>query len=97
MPIQMEDIHTPTVVAAPAAVSGRTTRNGDPSTGELLALMEQRDRVEAELKALGAVLDSVRTTQTVLFTPAGGQTTKRGEKKRKNPAKKEKIRDGKKK
>jgi hypothetical protein len=65
-PIEMEDIHSPTIVPsssleqqASSTTTTTTTRNGDSSLSDLLALMKEKDRVESELKALGAVLDSV--------------------------------------
>ena len=54
----MDDIHAPTVSSGPTS-SGYS--NGIPK--EQLSLQElilEKDRVEAELKALGQVLDSVR-------------------------------------
>ena len=57
MGMPMDDIHTPTVP------SGPTTRlQGNDATVSKLSLMElidRKDRVEEELKALGSVLDSV--------------------------------------
>lgn len=58
MGLPMEDIHTPTVP------SGPTTGYGAPNgvkhdRSSLLDLMAEKDRVEAELSALGSVLDSV--------------------------------------
>lgn len=52
------DIHMPTVACSP-----NPHNNGSQSSGnakeDLLTLMEEKDIVEAELKALGGVLDSV--------------------------------------
>ena len=58
MGFPMEDIHTPTVP------SGPTTDHGAPNGVEherlsLMELIAGKDRVEAELSALGSVLDSV--------------------------------------
>lgn len=57
MGMPMDDLHTPTVP------SGPTTRlHGNDATISKLSLMElidRKDRVEEELKALGSVLDSV--------------------------------------
>lgn len=47
------DIHVPSV----AGSSGEIPAESDQKTA--LELMEQKDKVEAELKALGEVLDSV--------------------------------------
>ena len=59
MGIRMDDLHAPTVSSGPT--SGGYS-NGVPK--EQLSLQElivEKDRVEAELKALGQVLDSVRS------------------------------------
>jgi len=54
----MDDLHAPTVSAGPTS-SGS---NGIPKAQlTLLELIAEKDRVERELKALGQVLDSVRT------------------------------------
>jgi len=54
----MDDMHAPTVSAGP--LSSRS--NGVPRDQlTLQELMAEKDRVERELKALGQVLDSVRT------------------------------------
>jgi 26S proteasome regulatory subunit N4 len=57
MGIPMDDIHTPTVH------SGPTTRlqgsDANISKLSLMELIDRRDRLEEELKALGSVLDSV--------------------------------------
>ena len=56
----MEDIHPPSVAGtASTAVAAPSTRNEDDPTESLFELMAEKDRVEEELKALGAVLDSV--------------------------------------
>lgn len=53
----MDDLHTPTVP------SGPTTRLQGNDTGisrlSLMDLIDRKDRLEEELKALGSVLDSV--------------------------------------
>ena len=55
----MDNIHAPTVSSGPTS-SGHS--NGIPKEQlSLQELMAEKDRVEAELKALGQVLDSVRT------------------------------------
>lgn len=57
MGLRMDDLHTPTVP------SGPTTRlhgdNAGISRLSLLDLIDRKDRLEEELKALGSVLDSV--------------------------------------
>jgi hypothetical protein len=56
--IDMDDIHAPTVSSGPTS-SGYS--NGIPKEQlTLQELINEKDRVEAELKALGQVLDSVR-------------------------------------
>lgn len=58
----MDDMHAPTVTSGPTS-SGHS--NGVPKEQlTLQELMAEKDRVEAELKALGQVLDSVRTAST---------------------------------
>jgi 26S proteasome regulatory subunit N4 len=61
MGLPMDNIHTPTVP------SGPNTRlyGNDASTSKLslMELIDRRDRLEEELKALGSVLDSVGTRQ----------------------------------
>lgn len=58
MGLPMEDIHTPTVPSGPT--TGYGAANGvEHDRLSLLDLMAEKDRVEAELSALGSVLDSV--------------------------------------
>jgi hypothetical protein len=58
--LNMDDIHAPTVGSGPTS-SGYS--NGVPKEQlSLQELMAEKDRLEAELKALGQVLDSVRTS-----------------------------------
>lgn len=52
----MDDLHTPTVASGPVS-NGYS--NGDSGTKSLQELMAQRDAIQAELQALGSVLDSV--------------------------------------
>ena len=52
----MDDIHAPTVSSGPTS-SGYSNGKEQLTLQELMA---EKDRVEAELKALGQVLDSVR-------------------------------------
>lgn len=66
----MDDIHTPTVASGPTS-GGHT--NGVPK--EQLSLQEliaEKDRVEAELKALGQVLDSHGVTMNTGLTTFDG-------------------------
>jgi len=61
MGIHMEDIHNPSVPSSSNSTSlpSASSTNGTPSREEVLQLMERKDLIEAELNALGAVLDSV--------------------------------------
>jgi 26S proteasome regulatory subunit N4 len=52
----MDDIHAPTVSSGPT--SGGYTNGVPKAQLSLQELMAEKDRVEAELKALGQVLDS---------------------------------------
>lgn len=54
----MEDIHTPTVPSGPTTAYG-AANGGKHDRLSLLDLIAEKDRVEAELSALGSVLDSV--------------------------------------
>ena len=56
MGLRMPDLHAPTVGSGPTS---QATANG---TGELTLqqLMAKKENLEAELSALGSVLDSVR-------------------------------------
>ncbi|KXH45920.1 26S proteasome non-ATPase regulatory subunit 9 [Colletotrichum nymphaeae SA-01] len=57
----MDNIHAPTVPSGPAS---NTSRNGDLGRLSFAELQNKKENMEAELKALGAVLDSVlRTTR----------------------------------
>lgn len=55
---QDEDINAPTVPSGPTT-NGHIDTSIPKTKQELLRLMDQRDDLEAELKALGEVLDSV--------------------------------------
>ena len=58
MGLPMNNLHAPTVPSGPTSGA-----HGDPGSLDRLSLLElisRRDNVEAELKALGSVLDSVR-------------------------------------
>ena len=56
MGIRMDDIHTPTVTSGPTS---QATTNGTTKNKSLQELMAQKANLEAELSALGSVLDSV--------------------------------------
>ena len=61
MGIPMNSIHAPTVPAvASGPTSGPTASNGTlDNKASLFQLMDEKDQIEAELKALGEVLSSV--------------------------------------
>lgn len=61
----MDDIHAPTVSSGPT--SGGYTNGVPKEQLSLQELIAEKDRVEAELKALGQVLDSVRPAQYMSF------------------------------
>lgn len=56
MGLRMDDIHAPTVASGPTS---RPTTNGAPRQQSFYELMAQKENLEAELQALGSVLDSV--------------------------------------
>jgi hypothetical protein len=60
MGIPMDDIHTPTVAAGPT--SAPSGSDGDVSALSLSGLFNEKERLEAELKALSRVLESVSTS-----------------------------------
>jgi 26S proteasome non-ATPase regulatory subunit 9 len=53
----MDTLHAPTVPSGPT--SNFTQRNGDAGKQSFAELQRKKDDMEAELKALGSVLDSV--------------------------------------
>ncbi|KAF2471074.1 26S proteasome non-ATPase regulatory subunit 9 [Lindgomyces ingoldianus] len=66
----MDDIHAPTVASGPAS-SGYS--NGVPKQQlTLIELIAEKDRVEAELKALGQVLDSHGVNMNTTLTTFDG-------------------------
>ena len=56
MGLKMDDLHTPTVASGPTST---TSGNVSGSKQTLNELVVQKERIEAELSALGSVLDSV--------------------------------------
>ena len=54
----MDDLHTPSVASGPTS-SFQPSKNGDDDKKSLLDLIADKDRLEAELKALMSVLESV--------------------------------------
>lgn len=59
----MNNIHAPTVPSGPTS---NATTNGQLGLLTFAELQRKKDDMEAELKALGAVLDSVRPFQPPL-------------------------------
>ncbi|KAI5843940.1 26S proteasome non-ATPase regulatory subunit 9 [Morchella snyderi] len=63
------DIHMPSVASSPTPHSNAPQDGNGNAKEDLLALMKEKDNVEAELKALGSVLDSHKVNmQTPLCT-----------------------------
>jgi 26S proteasome non-ATPase regulatory subunit 9 len=59
LPLRMENLHAPTVPSGPT--SGPAGTNGIQTSGLSFAqLQAKKDNIEAEIKALGGVLESVR-------------------------------------
>lgn len=65
MGLRMDDIHAPTVASGPTS---RPTANGTTKKLTFSDLAAQKDNIEAELAALGSVLDSVRNLTLQLET-----------------------------
>lgn len=61
MGLRMDDLHAPTVASGPTS---QPTANGTDSKRSLQELIAQKDNVEAELSALGSVLESVSLEKT---------------------------------
>jgi len=57
MGLRMDDLHAPTVASGPT--NSRSTTNGTERQRSLQELISQKENIEAELSALGSVLDSV--------------------------------------
>jgi len=53
----MDDLHAPTVASGPTS---RGAAHGDLDNKSLMDLIAEKDNVQAELQALGSVLESVR-------------------------------------
>ncbi|KAI1341621.1 hypothetical protein F5Y15DRAFT_362336 [Xylariaceae sp. FL0016] len=69
LPLRMDNIHAPTVPAGP---SSRPITNGNAKQLSFAELQLKKENMEAELKALGSVLDSHRVNmETPLTTPDG--------------------------
>ncbi|KAF8473533.1 hypothetical protein BDZ91DRAFT_714878 [Kalaharituber pfeilii] len=64
------DIHSPTIAASSSSTTPSLGPNVIPTTKEeLLELMDKREVLEGELRALGAVLDSHKVTMDTPLTP----------------------------
>lgn len=56
MGIRMDNLHAPTVASGPTS---QPLANGAPKQQTLQEIIAEKENVEAELSALGSVLDSV--------------------------------------
>jgi len=66
----MENLHAPTVPSGPTTIP---TTNGIQTSGQSLAqLQAKKDNIEAEIKALSNVLDSVRVKWSPSFVMSYG-------------------------
>lgn len=63
LPLRMNNLHAPTVPSGPTSV---VQTNGTPGRLTFPELQRKKDDVEAELKALGRVLDSVNCLRFIL-------------------------------
>ncbi|PUU75561.1 hypothetical protein B9Z19DRAFT_1053738 [Tuber borchii] len=77
MGLRTMDIHTPTIPSSSTIANAPVSPADPPQTLEgskasLMALISRRDALEAELKALGSVLDSHRVTMTTPLTTFDG-------------------------
>lgn len=62
MGLSMDDLHAPTVASGPTSSQPTTNGTKKQSLQELIA---QKDNLEAELSALGSVLESVSLSNTL--------------------------------
>lgn len=63
MGLRMDDLHAPTVASGPTS---QTTTNGTEKELSLQELIAKKENLEAELSALGSVLDSVRRNEDLV-------------------------------
>lgn len=68
MGLRMDDLHAPTVAAGP---SSQQTPNGTHGKQSLQELIARKDNLEAELSALGSVLDSVSPSNRPAYAIMG--------------------------
>ena len=66
MGLKMNDIHTPTTNGASSRSNGSATNDSQKS---LIELMNDRDKLESELQALGEVLVSVLMNNHMSTSP----------------------------
>ncbi|KAI5785929.1 26S proteasome non-ATPase-like protein regulatory subunit 9 [Geopyxis carbonaria] len=66
------DIHSATIPRADTSGGANSDEHESKSKNELLQLMVQKDKVEAELKALGTVLDSHKVSMNTSLTTFDG-------------------------
>jgi 26S proteasome non-ATPase regulatory subunit 9 len=62
LPLRMENLHAPTVQSGPLS---RPLANGNAKQLSFAELQQKKDNLEAELKALGGVLDSVGLSRPI--------------------------------
>lgn len=60
LPLRMENLHAPTI---PSGETSTHATNGNAGQLSFQQLQRKKDDMEAELKALGGVLDSVHMSQ----------------------------------
>lgn len=65
MGLNMDNIHNPSVPSGPT-INQDTSKGEGPNKVSLMDLMAQKEGIEAELSALGSVLDSVRLSYPFL-------------------------------
>ncbi|KXL49399.1 hypothetical protein M433DRAFT_65088 [Acidomyces richmondensis BFW] len=69
MGLRMEDLHAPTVASGPTS---RSTANGTDERLSLQELVKKKENLEAELSALGSVLDSHGVNMNTSLTTFDG-------------------------
>ncbi|USW49066.1 Putative 26S Proteasome non-ATPase regulatory subunit 9, PDZ superfamily, PDZ domain 6 [Septoria linicola] len=70
MGLRMDDLHAPTVASGPT--SGGATASGTIAKQSLQEIIAQKENLEAELSALGSVLDSHQVDMNTSLTTADG-------------------------
>lgn len=75
MGLRMEDLHAPTVASGPTS---RSTANGTDERLSLQELVKKKENLEAELSALGSVLDSVRSYKILYIHGSTNGITQHG-------------------